>query len=60
MWDFKQLFGENWKTTFFGLMAGVMIVIQDFLEKGESDAYKISLGVAVFLIGRFASDIKKP
>lgn len=58
MWDLKQMFGENWKTTFWGLMAGAMIIIQDYIEKGETNGYKISFAVAVFLIGKFASDSK--
>lgn len=58
MWDFQKIFGNSWKTTILGIIAGAMIVIQDFLEKGETDKYKIGLGVAIFLLGRFASDNK--
>lgn len=58
MWDLKSVFGDNWKTSFWGIVAGVMIVIQDFIEKGETHGGKIALGVAVFLMGRFASDSK--
>ena len=58
MWNLNNIFGSSWKTSIFGVIAGAMIIVQDFIEKGETNGYKISLGVAVFLLGRFASDNK--
>lgn len=58
MWNIKNIFGDSWKTSFWGVIAGAMIIVQDFIEKGETNGYKIALGVAVFLLGRFASDNK--
>lgn len=54
----KQLFGTDWKTSVLGLLAGSVLILQDFAQQGETNVYKIALGVLVYLIGRFAADQK--
>jgi hypothetical protein len=55
----KQILGEDWKTSALGLLAGAVLILQDYAQQGETNVYKISLGVLVFLLGRFAADQHK-
>ena len=61
-WINKQLikyFGASWKTSLFGFISGITIVIQDVVERGVTDIYRILLAISVYLLGRFAADNTK-
>lgn len=61
-WINKQLirfFGIDWKTSLVGFISGISIVIQDFVERGITDIYRIILAISVYLLGKFASDHTK-
>ena len=58
-WINKQLvkfFGASWKTSLVGFISGITIVIQDFVERGITDIYRIILAISVYLLGLFAAD----
>ena len=58
-WINKQmvkLFGIHWKTTLLGFVSGITIVIQDYIERGITDIYRIILAISVYLLGLFAAD----
>ena len=54
-----KLFGESWKTSLIGFISGISIVIQDYMERGITDIYRIIMAVSVYLLGRFAADHSK-
>ena len=54
----KKIFGASWKTSLMGLLAGLSIVLQDFVNKDYLDWKQVSFAVFVFLLGRFANDHK--
>ena len=61
-WINKQLvkfFGIDWKTSLLGFISGMSILIQDYVERGVTDIYRILLAISVYLLGRFASDHTK-
>ena len=55
----KKLLGSSWKTSLLGLLSGSTIIVDSYVQRGEMDFKKISLGVLVYLLGRFASDHNK-
>lgn len=60
-WINKQLvkyFGASWKTSLLGFISGISIVIQDYVERGVTDIYRIFLAISVYLLGKFAADHK--
>ena len=60
-WINKQLvrfFGASWKTSLLGFISGITIVIQDYIERGVTDIYRIILAISVYLLGKFAADHK--
>lgn len=61
-WINKQLvrfFGSSWKTSLLGFLSGITILIQDFVERGVTDMYRIILAIFVYLLGKFAADHSK-
>jgi hypothetical protein len=61
-WINKQLvkyFGASWKTSLLGFISGISIVIQDVVERGVTDIYRIFLAISVYLLGLFAADNTK-
>jgi hypothetical protein len=54
-----KLFGSNWKTSLLGLMSGCGLILQDFMERGVTDIYRILVAICVYLLGRFAADNSK-
>lgn len=54
----KQIFGDSWKTSVLGLFAGLSVIVQGYVDQGETNIYKIGMGIMVFLLGRFAADHK--
>jgi hypothetical protein len=61
-WINKQLvkyFGASWKTSLLGFISGISIVIQDVVERGVTDIYRIILAISVYLLGLFAADNTK-
>ena len=61
-WINKQLvrfFGASWKTSLVGFISGITIVIQDYVERGVTDMYRIILAISVYLLGKFAADHSK-
>jgi len=61
-WINKQMirfFGIDWKTSLLGFISGISILIQDFVERGITDIYRIILAISVYLLGKFASDHTK-
>jgi hypothetical protein len=60
-WINKQLvkyFGASWKTSLLGFISGISIVIQDYVERGITDIYRIILAISVYLLGKYAADHK--
>jgi hypothetical protein len=60
-WINKQLvkyFGASWKTSLLGFISGISIVVQDYVERGVTDIYRIILAISVYLLGKFAADHK--
>ena len=55
----SKLFGVNWKTSLLGLMSGCGLILQDFMERGVTDIYRILVAICVYLLGRFAADSSK-
>lgn len=51
-------FGLHWKTSLLGFISGISILIQDYVERGITDIYRIILAISVYLLGKFASDSK--
>jgi hypothetical protein len=61
-WINKQMvkmFGISWKTSLLGFISGMSIIIQDYIERGITDIYRIIMAVSVYLLGRFAADQSK-
>lgn len=54
----KHIFGDSWKTSLMGLLAGLSVVLQDFVNKDYLDWKQVGFAVFVFLLGRFANDHK--
>lgn len=56
---------QNWKTTLAGLVAGAPLAIQALLDAynagqfTDKSFHQVVFGVAVILIGIYASDAKK-
>ena len=60
-WINKQLikyFGASWKTSLLGFISGISIIIQDYVERGVTDIYRIIIAISVYLLGKFAADHK--
>jgi hypothetical protein len=55
----SKLFGVHWKTSLLGLLSGCSIILQDFMERGVTDIYRILVAICVYLLGRFAADSSK-
>ena len=55
----SKIFGVHWKTSLLGLMSGCGIILQDFMERGITDIYRILVAICVYLLGRFAADNSK-
>jgi len=55
----NKLFGSNWKTSLLGLLSGSAIILQDFMDRGVTDIYRILVAICVYLLGRFAADNSK-
>jgi hypothetical protein len=55
----SKLFGVHWKTSLLGLMSGCGLILQDFMERGVTDIYRILVAICVYLLGRFAADNSK-
>ena len=55
----SKIFGVHWKTSLLGLMSGCGIILQDFMERGVTDIYRILVAICVYLLGRFAADNSK-
>jgi len=61
-WVNKQLirfFGISWKTSLLGFISGISILIQDYMDRGITDIYRIIIAISVYLLGRFAADNTK-
>lgn len=54
-----KLFGVSWKTSLVGFMSGITILIQDYIERGVTDIYRILFAIFVYLLGKFAADHSK-
>lgn len=54
----NKILGASWKTSLAGFIGGLAYLFQDIFEKGETDMYKISVAVAMFILGRVAGDHK--
>ena len=55
----KEIFGLNWKTSLLGLLSGCGLILQDFMDRGVTDIYRILVAICVYLLGRFAADSSK-
>lgn len=55
----KQIFGESWQTTVAGYFLAGLMVAQDLIDKGETTWWKISIAVAIAVLGRVAGDEAK-
>lgn len=55
----NKLFGSNWKTSLLGLLSGCGLILQDFMDRGVTDIYRILVAIFVYLLGRFAADSSK-
>jgi hypothetical protein len=53
------LFGVDWKTSLVGFISGISIIVQDYIDRGVTDIYRIVLAISVYLLGKFASDHTK-
>ena len=51
-----KMFGISWKTSLLGFISGMSIIIQDYIERGITDIYRIIMAISVYLLGRFAAD----
>lgn len=49
----------NWKTTFFGIVAGSIPILQTALDSNAINWSKIALGLAIMALGVVAADAKK-
>jgi len=52
----KVLLGNHPLTSLLGLAAGVLVYLQQLIESGQNDGWKIAIAVALYLLGRLASD----
>lgn len=55
----KRIFGSSWKTSLIGLLSAISLIVQDYLERGVTDIYRIIMAIFVYLLGRFAADNSK-
>lgn len=55
----KILLGPDPLTTWAGIILGLLVLLQDFHAKGETDAVTISLASGIYLAGRVANIKKK-
>ena len=55
----NKIFGIHWKTSLLGLLSGCGLILQDFMERGVTDIYRILVAICVYLLGRFAADNSK-
>lgn len=51
-------FGADWKTTLIGIVTGIGVILEQYMDKGETSVARIGLAICVFLLGKFSSDIK--
>ena len=52
----NNLLGTSWRTTLMGILAGLFIILQDYLDKEVIDWKRILFAFFVFLIGYFSKD----
>lgn len=50
--------GVDWKTTLLGVVTGIAMIIEQYMDKGETSMARIGLAVSIFLLGKFSSDNK--
>lgn len=53
-----RIFGNDWKTTLLGIVTGIGVILEQYLDKGETSMARIGLAISVFLLGKFSSDNK--
>lgn len=53
-----SIFGSDWKTTLMGIVTGIGVILEQYMDKGETSMSRIGLAICVFLLGKFSSDQK--
>jgi len=52
----KLLLGNHPWTSIIGLVIGSLTYLQQLLESGQNNGWTIAIAVAIYLLGRLASD----
>lgn len=52
----RIVLGTHPWTSLLGLTAGVLVYLQQLIESGQNDVWKIAIAVALYFLGRVASD----
>lgn len=52
----KIVLGKHQITSILGIIAGALVMLQQFFTSGETDWKKIALAIAIYVLGRVAAD----